>query len=409
MSDSPPHAVSLRSLVPAVFLPAILYGIGQGAIAPVIALSARELGASVGAASLVVALVGIGQLLGDIPAGAFAAKVGERRAMILAVVLVSVALVVCILATEVWMLGIAILITGLAGAVWGIARHAYLTEVVPYHLRARAMSTLGGTHRIGMFVGPFLAAAAMNWWGTDGAYGVHLVAAVAAALLLASLPEPPHRVAAAGAPDLSEAKRTLQVLRENLPVFRTLGFGALLVGAIRASRQVVIPLWGDHLGLDPSTISIIFGIAGAVDMLLFYPAGKAMDRFGRVWVAVPCMLVMAASHLLLPISFDETTLLVVAMVMGFGNGIGSGIIMTLGADASPPGARSQFLGGWRLCADLGNAGGPILLSGVTTIAGLAVAVLAMGGVGLAGAVALAYWIPRATRSPEPSGSAENDG
>lgn len=392
MSDTPQVAVSLRSLAPSVFLPAVLYGIGQGAIAPVIVLAARELGASVGVAGLIVALVGIGQLIGDLPAGAFTAVVGERRAMILAVGFVSIALIICILATEVWMLGAAIAATGIAGAVWGIARHAYLTEVVPYELRARAMSTLGGTHRIGMFVGPFLGAAAMTRWGTDGAYGVHLVAAVAAAVLLAALPEPPHRAPRSSAHEA--AGGTFRVLRDHLPLFRTLGVGALLVGALRASRQVVIPLWGDHLGLDATTISLIFGIAGGVDMALFYPAGKAMDRFGRTFVAVPCMLVMAVAHLILPLSHDAKTLLLVALLIGLGNGMGSGIIMTLGSDVSPATGRSQFLGGWRLCADLGNAGGPVLLSAVTVVAGLAPAVIGMGALGFVGAWALKRWIPR---------------
>lgn len=160
---------------------------------------------------------------------------------------------------------------------------------------------------------------------------------------------------------------------------------------------MVIPLWGDYLNLDPTTISIIFGISGAIDMALFYPAGKAMDRFGRAFVAVPCMLIMAVAHFLLPLSGGATALLLVAMLIGFGNGMGSGIIMTLGADVSPATGRSQFLGGWRLCADLGNAGGPVFLSAVTVLAGLAPAVLGMGVLGLLGAWALQRWIPRPTR------------
>jgi MFS family permease len=85
--------VSLWSIGPSVYLPALLYGIGQGAIAPVIALSARGLGASIASASLVVAAAGVGQVIGDIPAGALTTRVGERRAMLLATGLVSVALV----------------------------------------------------------------------------------------------------------------------------------------------------------------------------------------------------------------------------------------------------------------------------------------------------------------------------
>ncbi|GAA4905743.1 putative MFS family arabinose efflux permease [Stackebrandtia albiflava] len=399
MPSSPPPTDGFRlsSVIPTVYLPAALFGVGSGAVAPVIVLSARDLGASIGVASLIVALTGIGQLIGDLPAGAFAAKVGERRAMLLAVVLIAATLVACIAATEVWMLGLAIGLLGLANAVWGIARHTYLTEVVPYRMRARAMSTLGGTHRIGMFIGPFVGAAAMQWWGTDGAYWVKLAAVIAAGTLVAVLPDPARGTASErGGSSVGE---TFHVLRTHLPVFRTLGLGAMTVGAVRASRQVVIPLWAEHVGADPTTTSIIFGIAGAVDMALFYPAGKAMDRFGRIWVAVPCMLVMAVSHLLIPLTTTPGWLLAAAILMGLGNGMGSGIIMTLGADASPAVGRPAFLGGWRLCADTGNAGGPVLISAVTAVTALAPAVLVMGGVGLLGAAALAKWIPRPDASP----------
>ena len=94
-------------------------------------------------------------------------------------------------------------------------------------------------------------------------------------------------------------------------------------------------------------------------MLLFYPGGAIMDRFGRVFVAVPSMVVLGLGFLLLPLTSTAVGIGAVACLMGLGNGISAGIVMTLGADASPAGHRSQFLGGWRLCADLGNASGPL--------------------------------------------------
>ena len=42
---------------------------------------------------------------------------------------------------------------------FSLARQAYLTEAIPIRMRARALSTLGGTFRIGLFIGPFVAAA----------------------------------------------------------------------------------------------------------------------------------------------------------------------------------------------------------------------------------------------------------
>ena len=63
--------------------------------------------------------------------------------------------------------------------------------------------------------------------------------------------------------------------------------------------------------------------------------------------------------------------------MGVGNGLGAGVIMTLGADASPPVGRAQFLGAFRLFADTGNGAGPLLLAGATALLGLAPAIVVM--------------------------------
>ncbi|WP_371405164.1 MFS transporter [Kribbella sp. NBC_00662] len=393
------QARSLLKIAPAVYLPALLYGIGQGAIAPVVALSATHLGASVAVAGLVVAAAGLGQVIGDIPAGALTNRIGERSAMLAATVLVALALAACLVVPNVWGLAIAIGCTGLAGAVWGLARQAYLSEAVPIELRARALSTLGGVQRIGSFIGPFLGAGAMKFLGTDGAYWVHLIAALLACGVLLSLPDIEGRTR--GSRPVA-AQSTWVVIRDHFPVLRTLGVGALLVGAVRASRQVVIPLWALHIGLDPQTTSIIFGLSGAVDMLLFYPAGSVMDRLGRKWVAVPSMFVLGLAHLLLPLTHTTVTLTLVALLMGIGNGLGAGVIMTLGADASPPVGRAQFLGAFRLFADTGNGAGPLLLAGATALLGLGPAIVIMAGTGWAAATAMHRWIPPHPRTEQPA-------
>lgn len=390
--------VSLRSVAPTVFLPAMLYGLGQGAIAPVIALSALDLGASVGAASVVVAAVGLGHLLADVPAGALTQKIGERRAMLLATLLVSAALVVAVLASAVWVLGLAVGLTGVAGAVWQLARQAYLTEAIDPAMRARALSTLGGVQRIGTFAGPFLGAGAMALGGTDAAYWVHIAAAVVAALLLLFLPD------VTGSGKSGATIGLADVVRQHGRVLLTLGTAASFVGIVRAARLAVIPIWGASLGLSPATTAVIFGLSSAVDMLLFYPAGKVMDRYGRVWVAVPAMLLMGLGLIAVPFTSGVVTFALAAALMGLGNGMSSGLIMVLGSDASPKVGRSSFLGVFRLLADIGLGGGPLLLGGVAAVAGLATGVWVVGAVGLVGALAMWRWVPRPEGAADPTSS-----
>jgi len=168
---------------------------------------------------------------------------------------------------------------------------------------------------------------------------------------------------------------------------------------VRASRQAVIPLWAESIGLDAATTSLIYGMAGGIDMLVFYPAGKVMDRRGRAWVAVPSMLIIGVAMMLTPFTHSAMTLLLASLLIGFGNGIGSGMIMTLGADYSPVVGRAHFLGLWRLMSDMGSTGGPALLSAVTAALSLAAGIWCTGALGLAAAGVLWYWIPRTERRP----------
>ncbi|WP_298461686.1 MFS transporter [uncultured Cellulomonas sp.] len=381
-----------RSVLVGLYAPTLVFAVGVGAVVPIIALRAVALGADVATAGLMVALLGVGQIAGDVPAGTLAARVGDRRAMLVASALAVLAFAGCALAPGLWMLAAGVLAAGAASSVFGLARQAYLTEVVPVLARARALSTLGGVQRIGAFVGPFLGAGVVHGAGLPAVFWLAAVTSALAGVVVAVVPD------AAGA---ESARRRgaapvplHRVARDHARVFATLGIAVLAVGAVRAGRQVVLPLWTEHLGLSPATTSLVFGISGAVDMLLFYPAGHVMDRRGRLWVAIPSMLVLGASILALPWTTTLAGVTAVAMVMGLGNGIGSGILMTLGADVAPPAVRSQFLGVWRLLADSGGAAGPLLVSAGAALGSLAAGISAMGVVGLLAAAALGRWVPR---------------
>jgi MFS family permease len=91
------------------------------------------------------------------------------------------------------------------------------------------------------------------------------------------------------------------------------------------------------------------------------------------------------------------TLLMASMMLGLGNGIGSGLIMTVGADASPNRGRTKFLGIWRFISDLGTGGGPLLLSGVTAVLSLSAGIVSIGALGFVAAAMFWQWLPRRQR------------
>jgi MFS family permease len=399
MPTTEPGGFRLRDVAVAAFAPTVASGVGHAAIMPVLALLARDLGASVGQAAFVVALLGIGSLVTSLPAGAMVARIGERRALAIAGVVDAAAMVAAALAPSLLALSVAVLVSGGSWSVFLLARQGYLIVVTPLHLRARAMSTLGGSHRVGAFVGPTLGALLLGL--TDSLRSVFWLAAAMALLstaLVLSVRDLTH-----GAPHTPSAARdraapTLRgVLHAHRRVLVTLGSAVVVIGVARSLRATVLPLWADEVGISAQATSLVFGVAALVEISLFYPAGWTMDRFGRTVVAVPVVALIGLGVALLPLAQGLGLFTALAVLMAVGNGMGSGIVMTLGADTAPEQGRAQYLGGWRLAGDIGTTSGPVLVTVFTAVAPLAVACVVTGALCLAGSGWVRYWVSRAER------------
>jgi MFS family permease len=406
-----------RSVAVAALLPTVLFSTGEGAIIPVIPVVAGNVGATLAIAGLVSAMLILGELLGDIPSGVVIQHIGERTAMICASGLSVLGLVTALLAPNPWVLGLGILVVGIATAVFALARHAFMTTFVPIEFRARALSTLGGTFRLGYLIGPFIGAGVITLTGSAAsAFVIHIVGCALAAIVLIVFADPVKTfgvrarrgIETAGEREVGEEARGLfRTIRESRKVLLTLGIGSGMVAALRASRQVLLPLWAISIGLHETQTSLIIGVAGLVDFSLFFLGGWIMDRFGRLWTAVPSMIGLGVGHLALAFTAflpgSVGWFIGIAMFLSVANGIGAGILMTLGADLADPRHPAPFLGAWRFTNDAGGASAPLLVAGLTALVSLPFAAGALGVLGLAGAVVLRVFVPRysAPRSLEP--------
>ena len=100
---------------------------------------------------------------------------------------------------------------------------------------------------------------------------------------------------------------------------------------------------------------------------------------------------------------DGNTFLLLALLMSLANGIGSGVIMVLGADLAPKDKRNEFLASYRLLVDFGDAAAPQLLSALIIPLGLTWAMASFGFVGLLGAGLMYRYIPVYAVSPRRNG------
>src|SRR5512138_2825111 len=137
-ASAPTKPFTLGSLTTSVYIPTLLFGIGQGAVLPVIPLFALQLGGSPAAAAVVVGMRGLGLLLFDLPGGVVVSRFGDKGAMVAGTGLVALAAVGASFTTSVPLLALLILIMGGGWAFWQVARLAYLSEVTPNDQRGRA-------------------------------------------------------------------------------------------------------------------------------------------------------------------------------------------------------------------------------------------------------------------------------
>ena len=379
---------SKRKLVLPVFLPSFLFSTAEYGILPSIPASAILLGADLATAGAVTGTLMIGRLCAEIPAAKIVDAIGERKAMIWASAASALGILFSLFALNLFMLGAGVFIVGASAAIFGLARLGWMTEHVPIEYRARSLSILGGMFRAGSFAGPVIGAwIIFNYSVTEVFYLPLILCAVTAFILMVVKSEEDVPNSA------SSLAETYRVAKREWKKLATLGAASSILTALRGTRMVGLPLIAIALELPADQASLFIGIAGALDFALFYLSGQIMDRFGRSFAAVPTLIGLGITHLIVGIAVDSSTFLLLALLMSLANGIGSGVIMVLGADLAPKDKRNEFLASYRVLIDVGDAAAPPILAVLVYSIGLTAGMAAFGVLGFVGAGLMFKYIP----------------
>ena len=389
MTPERPKSVILKLALP-VYLPTIILAIGQGMNGIVIPLFAMELTGSYGAASTVFAMLGVGILVTDVPAGMLVSRIGHKMAMILGTVVVSMAAIGAGFAGSILILGAVGLFIGAGRGIMMLARLTYITDVTTVEERGRAVATIGGMMRVGGFIGPVIGGFTAKHYGFEFTMILSGIVTLVALIFVIGFLSPAGFISAVHtANPFTVAGR---IFKDYRSTFLTAGLAVVALQLLRSGRGLIVPLWGTAIGLDAAEIGLISGIPMGLEMTMFYPVGLIMDRIGRKWMAVPCMLLLSLGMALIPLCHSFYPLLFVIILAAIGNGFGSGIVQLLGADFSPETRRSDFLGVWRLVGDLGFTAGPFVIGIITEVFVLSFASLTTAGIGLIGALIMIFLV-----------------
>jgi|TARA_B100001094_G_scaffold41541_1_gene36225 MFS family permease len=389
---------SIKSIIWSVYAPSFLLSMGQGILIPVLPIFARD---TFGSGDLLVGFAVAARHFGtmgfDVPAGILINRFGLNRTMITGVILFGLSAVIAGFSGSFSILLFSRILAGASFALWSISRHAYIASVIPNESRGKALSLFGGLGRIATIIGPLLGGILAEFVSIRAPFFLQGGVAIVTLILILKTSvnyELTQRKTNDGY--LGDFKNTFL---DHKNAYLTAGVAAIALQFLRASREIVIPLWGDNIGLRKDEIGYITTLSFAVDSVMFPISGYVMDRFGRRYTGIPAFAILGFSLVLIgtinsPILFltSYSTLICASIFSGVGNGISSGLVLTMGSDLSPPDNKGGFLGIWRLISDAGGAAGPSVMGLIANSFSLAIASFSSGFIALIGIFFLRFLV-----------------
>jgi len=274
------------------------------ATAPLLPYYSHHFHLSKSAAGVLAGAYAAGTLIGSIPAGWLAARIGVRKAVLTGLSMMIVASVAFGFARSVGVLDVARFVQGVGGAASWAAGLAWLIARAPNSRRAEMIGTALAAAIAGALLGPVLGTAASQ---TSPKLVFSLVGVLGVGLCVWTLTEPaPPPSGRHGFGAFRPALRDRQVLTGMW--LTTLG--ALLYGTL----GVLVPLRMDHLGASTVAIGGAFLVAAAVAACASPVVGRLSDRRG--WQR-PVMFGLTASAVcvvLLPLPSSAALLFALVVV-----------------------------------------------------------------------------------------------
>ena len=160
----------------------------------------------------------------------------------------------------------------------------------------------------------------------------------------------------------------------------------------------VIPVLArDRLGLSADRIGIGLALASLVGLVLIYPSGMLVDRFGRKLVIVPATLMSGASMILFLLAPSYAWFLTGCVVWSLATGVSGPAPAAYAADVAPPGMNAAAMSAFRMLSDAGYVLGPLVLGVITDVFGADVALATAAALLAAVAVLFARYAPETYR------------
>ncbi|MCQ4213406.1 MFS transporter [Streptomyces longispororuber] len=297
--------------------------------------------------------------------GTLADRVGARPVLLGGLVAFAVASAVYALADSPGRLWAARLGQGAAASAFSPAASALVARLNPAAKHGRAFGSYGFYKSIGYTLGPLLGGV-LVWAGGLRLLFTVLAVLGAAVALWAALTVPV-------VPPLPKARQTVVDLARRLadPVFLTPTAALAAATAALSVGVGFLPVAGRVAGLGTVATGAAVSLLAACAALVQPRAGRALDE-GRLdtRTGLAAGLAATAAGLACAMLPGLTGILLAAALIGFGTGLITPLGFAALASQTPRERLGQTMGAAELGRELGDAGGPLLVAGVASLATL---------------------------------------
>ena len=353
--------------------------LGFGSVMPVLALYARSFGVTQSAIGLAIAVYGLARFLVSMPVGRLTDVVGRRTALALGGLVTAAGNLICAVAPSFAVFVAARFVAGVGAALVLVAGQIVLADITTPAYRGRVMAIYQGVFVFAVGIGPLPGGLLAEHFGLAAPFVVYAaMGTLAAGVAWFQIPET--RATGLSAADATEPPPFAAQVR-----LLTGHAGFVLVALVSFMNAVartgalfnVIPVLArDRLALSTDRIGVGLALSSLVGLVLAYPAGVLVDRWGRKTVIVPATIVAGVSLVLFLTASSYASFLVACITWSIAVGISGAAPAAYAADVAPHGMNAAAMSTYRMLSDLGYVIGPLLLGIVTDAVG---ANAALGG------------------------------
>ncbi len=299
--------------------------LGFGGIVPVLALYARSFNVPQSAIGVAIALYGLARFLVAMPAGRLADGLGRRPALALGGLVTAAGNLLCAYAPTFSALVAGRFVAGAGAALVLISGQIVLADITTPARRGRTMATYQGVFLFAVSIGPLPGGLLAEHYGLRAPFLAYAVAGVlAAALAWVFIPETKSG-RDPGVPEAEPASFVAQVrILTRQPGFMLVSLVSFMNAVARTGGlfNVIPVLAHDRLGLNADRIGLGLALASLVGLVVIYPSGVLVDRYGRKSVIVPATFMAGISLVLFLLAPSYAWFLAGCVAWSVASGVG---------------------------------------------------------------------------------------